>query len=193
MADLEAVLADVSYLMAMEKSKNTPAARASKKIVLPDPSVRSVMHRYLEKNKEVTFEKIFTQRIGFLMFKEYCESLPDPIPQLTFYEETKRYEALDTPEDRMKAAKDIYDKYVMKELLSHTHTYSKEAVDHVQKHLMKGDVPSNLFEPYIEEIFKSLRGDLFNQFIQRYVNLPFGTFHPRLFFCISKCTLKSIF
>ena len=37
MADLEAVLADVSYLMAMEKSKTQPAARASKKIVLPDP------------------------------------------------------------------------------------------------------------------------------------------------------------
>jgi len=37
MADLEAVLADVSYLMAMEKSKSTPAARASKKILLPDP------------------------------------------------------------------------------------------------------------------------------------------------------------
>ncbi|KAL9703035.1 hypothetical protein quinque_006553 [Culex quinquefasciatus] len=38
MADLEAVLADVSYLMAMEKSKCMPAARASKKIILPDPS-----------------------------------------------------------------------------------------------------------------------------------------------------------
>ena len=37
MADLEAVLADVSYLMAMEKSKSAPAARASKKIMLPDP------------------------------------------------------------------------------------------------------------------------------------------------------------
>ena len=40
MADLEAVLADVSYLMAMEKSKCTPAARASKKIILPDPRYR---------------------------------------------------------------------------------------------------------------------------------------------------------
>lgn len=37
MADLEAVLADVSYLMAMEKSRTQPAARASKKILLPDP------------------------------------------------------------------------------------------------------------------------------------------------------------
>lgn len=40
MADLEAVLADVSYLMAMEKSKATPAARASKRIVLPEPRYR---------------------------------------------------------------------------------------------------------------------------------------------------------
>ncbi len=37
MADLEAVLADVSYLMAMEKSKNAPAARASKRITLAEP------------------------------------------------------------------------------------------------------------------------------------------------------------
>ncbi|EAT41508.1 AAEL006861-PA [Aedes aegypti] len=44
MADLEAVLADVSYLMAMEKSKCMPAARASKKIVLPDPSARGFFY-----------------------------------------------------------------------------------------------------------------------------------------------------
>jgi len=37
MADLEAVLADVSYLMAMEKSRAAPAARASKRILLPEP------------------------------------------------------------------------------------------------------------------------------------------------------------
>jgi beta-adrenergic-receptor kinase len=43
MADLEAVLADVSYLMAMEKSKCTPAARASKKIILPDPRYVQIM------------------------------------------------------------------------------------------------------------------------------------------------------
>lgn len=35
MADLEAVLADVSYLMAMERSK-TPAAKTIKKLTLPD-------------------------------------------------------------------------------------------------------------------------------------------------------------
>jgi len=46
MADLEAVLADVSYLMAMEKSKSTPAARASKKIILPDPSYVDYCDRF---------------------------------------------------------------------------------------------------------------------------------------------------
>ncbi|KAK2086561.1 hypothetical protein P7K49_035986, partial [Saguinus oedipus] len=49
MADLEAMLAHVSYLMAMEKSKATPAARASKRIVLPEPNATTACsHRFLE-------------------------------------------------------------------------------------------------------------------------------------------------
>ena len=167
MADLEAVLADVSYLMAMEKSKSTPAARASKKITLPDPSVRSVMMKYLDKTNEISFDNIFNQRIGFLLFKEFCEQVCDEsVPQLKFYEETKRYESLDTIEDRQKAARDIYDNFVMKELLSHTHKYSKEAVDHVQNHLMKNEVPVTLFAPYKEQIFSHLRGEVFRKFIE---------------------------
>ncbi|CAG7720404.1 unnamed protein product [Allacma fusca] len=166
MADLEAVLADVSYLMAMEKSKCTPAARASKKIILPDPSVRSVMHKYMEKKGEVNFDKIFNQRLGYLLFKEFCESVEDSIPQIRFYEEIKKYEKLETKEERQKLAREIYDNFIMKELLSHTHNFTKEAVDHVQKHLLKGDVPPNLFEPYIEEIFNFLRGERFKQFLE---------------------------
>ncbi|CAD5125386.1 DgyrCDS13623 [Dimorphilus gyrociliatus] len=151
MADLEAVLADVSYLMAMEKSKTTPAARASKKIILPDPSVRSVMHKHLEKMQEVTFDKIFSQKLGFLLFKEFCESLPDEqVPQLKFYEEIKKFEKLETDEERIKTAKEIYDQFIMKELLSQSHTYSKAAVDHVQEHLTRATktktLPAKVFE-----------------------------------------------
>ena len=36
MADLEAVLADVSYLMAMERSR-APSPKTIKKVTLPDP------------------------------------------------------------------------------------------------------------------------------------------------------------
>ncbi|CAH0390418.1 unnamed protein product [Bemisia tabaci] len=167
MADLEAVLADVSYLMAMEKSKGTPAARASKKITLPDPSVRSVMHKYLEKKNEVNFDTIFKEVLGFRLFKEFCESIPDePIPQLSFYEQIKQYEKLETVEERMKLAKEIYDNYIMKELLASSHDYPKEAVTHVQSFLMKNEVPVNLFEPYINEIYNHLRGEPFKKFLE---------------------------
>ncbi|XP_043676067.1 G protein-coupled receptor kinase 1 isoform X3 [Vespula pensylvanica] len=54
----------------------------------------------------------------------------------------------------------------MKELLAHAHEYSAEAVSHVHKYLMKNEVPINLFEPYIEEIFNHLRGEPFKKFLE---------------------------
>ncbi|XP_019833207.2 G protein-coupled receptor kinase 3 isoform X2 [Bos indicus] len=147
MADLEAVLADVSYLMAMEKSKATPAARASKKIVLPEPSIRSVMQKYLEERHEITFDKIFNQRIGFLLFKDFClNEINEAVPQVKFYEEIKEYEKLENEEDRVCRSRQIYDTYIMKELLSCSHPFSKQAVEHVQSHLSKKQVTSTLFQ-----------------------------------------------
>ncbi|UJR24837.1 hypothetical protein I4U23_006209 [Adineta vaga] len=174
MADLEAVLADVSYLMAMEKSKSTPAASASKKIVLPDRTVRSVTHKHLQKMYENTFDKIFNQQIGFLLFKEFAASLCDePVPQLKFYEEIKRFEKLETDEERWRVGKEIYDQFIMKELLSNSHTYSERAVESVKKYLSKynpnnpkNSLPSNLFEPYKKEICDSLRGRIFERFME---------------------------
>uniref|UniRef100_A0A6Q2YHB8 G protein-coupled receptor kinase n=1 Tax=Esox lucius TaxID=8010 RepID=A0A6Q2YHB8_ESOLU len=158
MADLEAVLADVSYLMAMEKSKSTPAARASKKIILPEPSIRSVMQKYLDERDELTFDKIFNQKIGFLLFKDFClNEIDEAVPQLYFYEEIKDYEKLDSEEERLCRSRLIYDRYIMKELLSCSHVrtpcehgthaqqhspFSKKAVDHVQTHLAKKQLSS---------------------------------------------------
>uniref|UniRef100_A0AAZ3NTG4 G protein-coupled receptor kinase n=1 Tax=Oncorhynchus tshawytscha TaxID=74940 RepID=A0AAZ3NTG4_ONCTS len=167
MADLEAVLADVSYLMAMEKSKSTPAARASKKIILPESSIRSVMQKYLEERDELTFDKIFNQKIGFLLFKDFClNEIDEAVPQLKFYEEIKDYEKLDSEEERLCRSRQIYDGYIMKELLSCSHAFSKKAVDHVQTHLAKKQVPPSLFQPYIVEICDSLRGMIFRKFIE---------------------------
>ncbi|PFX32896.1 Beta-adrenergic receptor kinase 2 [Stylophora pistillata] len=172
MADLEAVLADVSYLMAMEKSKSTPAARASKKIILPDPSVYHVMHKYLSERGEVQFDKIFDQRIGYLVFKEFCETQCDePVPQLAFYEDIREYEKLQFQEDRLKMAREIFDKYIMIELLACSHSFSKSALDQVQSSITKKELPSTLFEPYMLEIRNSLRGSIFQKFLKsdRYV------------------------
>ncbi|UYV84956.1 ADRBK2 [Cordylochernes scorpioides] len=125
------------------------------------------MHKHLEKMGDVTFDKIFNQKLGYLLFKDFCDNYSDEtVPQLNFYEEIKAYEKLETVEERRQAARDLYDNYIMKELLSHTHNYSKESLSHVQKYLMKNEVPVLLFQPYIEEIFAQLRGNIFNQFIE---------------------------
>uniref|UniRef100_A0AC35TPN5 G protein-coupled receptor kinase n=1 Tax=Rhabditophanes sp. KR3021 TaxID=114890 RepID=A0AC35TPN5_9BILA len=167
MADLEAVLADVSYLMAMEKSRSQPAARASKKIMLPDPSVRSIMQKYLEKTGDIRFEKIFSQRIGFLLLKDFAENVTEQAcPQIKFYEAIKEYEKMETVEERLIKAREIYDHNIMVEMLAHSHNYSKESLQIVQKNLMKGTGPPDLFQPYVVEISDQLKSDVFPKFLE---------------------------
>jgi beta-adrenergic-receptor kinase len=167
MADLEAVLADVSYLMAMEKSRSQPAARASKKIILPDPSVRSIMQKYLEKTGEIRFEKIFNQKLGFLLLKDFAENVSDTsCPQIKFYEAIKEYEKLETPEERLVKAREIYDHHIMVEMLAHSHNYTKESLQHVQRNLMKNIVPPDLFQPYVMEICEQLKEEVFPKFLE---------------------------
>ncbi|KAK3910631.1 G protein-coupled receptor kinase 1 [Frankliniella fusca] len=116
--------------------------------------------------KEIKHSKKI-KKISYLLFKDFCENVAEePIPQLRFYEEIKAYEKLETAEERRTAARIIYDNFIMKELLAHSHDYSKQAVMHVQKHLTKNEVPPNLFEPYIEEIFNHLRGEPFRKFLE---------------------------
>ncbi|KAL8179982.1 UNVERIFIED_CONTAM: Beta-adrenergic receptor kinase 2 [Gekko kuhli] len=104
---------------------------------------------------------------GFLLFKDFClNDVEEGVPQLKFYEEIKEYEKLDSEEDRLSRSRQIYDAYVMKELLSCSHPFSKPTVDHVQSHLAKKQVPPNLFQPYIEEICDSLRGKTFQAFLE---------------------------
>ncbi len=46
------------------------------------------MHKHLQKMHEHTFEKIFNQQLGFLLFKDFCNTCcEEPVPQLKFYEE----------------------------------------------------------------------------------------------------------
>ncbi|KTG47994.1 hypothetical protein cypCar_00034959, partial [Cyprinus carpio] len=103
----------------------------------------------------------------FLLFKDFCmNEIDEAVPQLKFYEEIKEYEKLDSEEERLTRSRQIYDLYIMKELLSCSHPFSKKAVDHVQTHLAKKQVPPNLFQPYIVEICDSLRGKIFQKFIE---------------------------
>ncbi|KFO34854.1 Beta-adrenergic receptor kinase 2 [Fukomys damarensis] len=79
---------------------------------------------------------------GFLLFKDFClNEINEAVPQVKFYEEIKEYEKLDNEEDRLRRSRQIYDAYIMKELLSCSH-------------------------PYIEEICESLRGSIFQKFME---------------------------
>ncbi len=50
-------------------------------------SVRSIMQKYLEKTGEIKFEKIFNQRLGFLLLKDFAENICETAcPQIKFYE-----------------------------------------------------------------------------------------------------------
>ncbi|XP_077016805.1 G protein-coupled receptor kinase 3 isoform X3 [Tamandua tetradactyla] len=125
------------------------------------------MQKYLQERHEITFDKIFSQKIGFLLFKDFClNEINEAVPQVKFYEEIKEYEKLDNDEDRLCRSRQIYDTYIMKELLSCSHPFSKQAVEHVQSHLAKKQVPLTLFQPYIEEICESLRGNIFQKFME---------------------------
>ena len=64
MADLEAVLQDVSYLMAMEKSRSGSKLAMTKKVSLPDPSIHCVMDTFFEQEGIRTFKYIYNQQIG---------------------------------------------------------------------------------------------------------------------------------
>uniref|UniRef100_A0A8C7B9I3 G protein-coupled receptor kinase n=1 Tax=Neovison vison TaxID=452646 RepID=A0A8C7B9I3_NEOVI len=133
----------------------------------PSLSIRSVMQKYLEDRGEVTFEKIFSQKLGYLLFRDFClKHLEEAKPLVEFYEEIKKYEKLETEEERLARSREVFDTYIMKELLACSHPFSKSATEHVQGHLVKKQVPPDLFQPYIEEICQNLRGDVFQKFIE---------------------------
>ena len=104
------------------------------------------------------------------------------MPQFKFYEEIRKFEKIDSNDDRRKKAREIYDTFIMRELLSNSGgkkcrfcvdqnpsfsgLYSKESAEHVQQLLQKNEVPPNLFELYVEEIFSYLRGNIFKRFIE---------------------------
>lgn len=74
MADLEAVLADVSYLMAMEKSKSsTSSTKNGRRLTLPDRDSAHVIRRYLTERDLLQFHKVFNERLGFELFAAFCK------------------------------------------------------------------------------------------------------------------------
>ncbi|VDM31279.1 unnamed protein product [Hydatigera taeniaeformis] len=170
MSDLEAVLADVSYLMAMEKSKNV-ATKAPKKNIIPDSSIRSVMVSYLRRHGKINFEDIFHDRLGFIFFVKFCKAQESPdVHLIEFYEAIKDFELIDSECDRVKEAKRVYDTYIMKELLSKAHPFSSEHVKSVQNKLTEGmkcnSVSRKLFSVYVDDLKRNIKNVFYESFLK---------------------------
>ena len=69
------------------------------------------------------------------MVSKICRFICLQVPQFKFYEEIRKYEKLDCDDDRRKKAREIYDPFIMRELLSNSNLYSKASAEHVQKQL----------------------------------------------------------
>uniref|UniRef100_A0A915Q6H7 RGS domain-containing protein n=1 Tax=Setaria digitata TaxID=48799 RepID=A0A915Q6H7_9BILA len=99
-------------------------------------NVRSIMQKYLEKTGEIKFERIFSQRLGFLLLKDFAENVCETsCPQIKFYEAIKEYEKLETAEERLIKAREIYDHNIMVEMLAHSHVISPEHKDKLESEI----------------------------------------------------------
>jgi len=152
MADLEAVLADVSYLMAMEKSRNEPYKRSTKKVQLPDPSCRDVTYKYLQEKVQISFDHLFNERIGYSIFKQYImnggSGDPGSEKALLFLEKIKDYQEMDSNALRKPAAKAIFDEFIMPDLLARDHPYDIEDAEEVRASLANDETSHDLFDKY---------------------------------------------
>ena len=57
----------------------------------------------------------------YLFLQDFCQtSVQEQVPQFKFYEEIKKFEKIDSNDDRRKKAREIYDTFIMRELLSNS-------------------------------------------------------------------------
>jgi beta-adrenergic-receptor kinase len=169
MADLEAVFTDISYIMAIEKARTQPPARVCRTIQLPDPSVHNIMNRYLKERGEVTFDNIFSQRIGLSLYVDFANDPDVHFKPLQFYGKILEFEKTTELAERLTLSKKIFDTYVMPDLLSRRCGYSEEAELSVRESLVKQEAPETLFNVYKTEIQRKLYAgeNLFDEFLLR--------------------------
>ena len=149
MASLESVLADVSYLIAVERSKES-TSKTIKKISLPEPSVHSVVHQYLTESGQFTFARVFSQRIGAHYLEKFIQQ---SWAELGFFKAIINYENIATPNLRRRKAKEIYDQFVYHNMLAMSMgDLSKAIIDQLSENLRGGRCTPDLFSAMKEHL-----------------------------------------
>lgn len=163
MADLESVLQDVSYLMAMEKSKSGSKLAVTKKVALPDASVHCVVDMYLAKRKKRSFKSIYNQQLGKYYFDQFSTKGSMELPCLKMIEEYRTSADVAT---RSGLARKIYDSYIMPDRLVNESTLDEDSMRKLNETLAAKKYPTNLFEPLMEKLYEQLDATVFREFVK---------------------------
>eukprot|EP00117_Sycon_ciliatum_P004945 scpid27601/ scgid9095/ Beta-adrenergic receptor kinase 1; G-protein-coupled receptor kinase 2 len=177
MADLEAVLADVSYLMAMEKSRvqgGNTGGIGKKKLNLPDPSVRTVIVKHLIARNKLNFERLLHQRMGYELLCDFCcpdgashsEKCEPRYMLFSFYRRIVVYEKTFMEEERGSLAHEIYDQHIMPSLLVRDETALEPIHDAVAERIRKENFPLSLFNPFKPGLETKLKALVWEDFLK---------------------------
>ena len=166
MSDIETVLADVSYIMAVSDSKSGKrgAGFTRKKITLPDPSIQYAMGMILFEKNELTFEAVFIQPIAYRLMIQFAESNKDAGLPLLFYDSILCFEKEAEKDKREVLAKQITDNYMMPDYLSKHMRMGKAQYDQVLGRMYANDFSEDLFRTFAEPLLQQIKDHFFDNF-----------------------------
>ena len=166
MSDIETVLADVSYIMAVSDSKSGKrgAGFTRKKVTLPDTSIQYAMGMILYEKNELTFEAVFIQPIAYRLMVQFAEHNTDVGASLLFYDSILTYEKETDRNERKKIAKSITDTCLMPDYLSKQMRLAKANYDIVLDRMYQEDFSSDLFRIFVEPLLQQIKDTVFDSF-----------------------------
>ncbi|KAH9525665.1 Beta-adrenergic receptor kinase 2 [Bulinus truncatus] len=107
-----------------ELTPDCPAARVKLALIVHCPRRIDIPALYAQTNPSAL---LFPPLTRVFLIQKVVAVIPDVI--------IRRFQKLETDEERIKEGRQIYDTFIMKELLSQSHSYPKTAVEYVQEAL----------------------------------------------------------
>jgi hypothetical protein len=113
-------------------------------------SVHFVVEKYLQEREQLSFDVIFSERIGYRLFRKFIvESGPNAVCSkrcIKFHEMITEYRGLDCTVTRKPIAKRLYNEFIMPDLLVMDHPFDLELASYVNDSLSKDETDLDLFD-----------------------------------------------
>ena len=78
----------ITLLLAMEKSKSSiNSTKNGRRLTLPDRDSSNVIKRFLEDRGDLSFDKVFEEKIGYALFVTFCSKKHAFSVPIVFYQQ----------------------------------------------------------------------------------------------------------